>query len=123
MYGETIILRINSAVYLGENMDDCLVNPIQCMEAGTSMDLRLKKFYPNDDNAQKIISSMKLKPPILHDGPLPFIHIRRPTAKELDNCQHVDMTEHGTTWDPHSPIHTINNIESSFTDDVLQYSD
>ena len=76
-------LCINNVIYMGEHMNDCFVNPIQCMEAGTLIDLRPKNFFGNHDTAQTLQLSNGCLIPILHDGPLPFIYVRRPTYHEL----------------------------------------
>ena len=65
-------------------MEDSLANPIQCMEADTKIDLRPRKFYPDDESAQTITFANGLSIPIEHDGPLPFIHVCRPTLEELE---------------------------------------
>ena len=52
--GETIILRLNNTIYMGEHMNDCLANPIQLLEGDTRIDLRPRKFYPQDNETQTI---------------------------------------------------------------------
>ena len=89
---------------MADHMNDCLANPIQCMEAGTRINLRPRKFYPDENNAQTVSLPNGIKIPILHNGPLPYIPVRRPTAIELDTCENVDITEHNN-WDPYSSVH------------------
>ena len=45
------------------------------MEAGTRIDLRPRKFYLTNDEAQTVVLSNGMKIPILHDGPLPHIPV------------------------------------------------
>ena len=37
--GETFILEVNNSIYLGDLMDDSLLNPIQCMMNGIQIDI------------------------------------------------------------------------------------
>ena len=73
--GTTLILCLNNSIYLGEHINDCLANPIQCMEAGTMIDLCPRKFYPDIDQAQTIVLPNGVIIPISHDGPLPYIPV------------------------------------------------
>ena len=122
-FGKTYILRINNAIYLGSKMTDCLANPIQCMESGTMIDLRPKKFFGNDDSAQTVTFSNGLRVPISHYGPLPFLHVRRPSPLELDTCPHIEFTPSDTGWDPHDPIHKVEALSTTFDSDILDYFD
>ena len=122
-YGETYILRVNNAIYLGEHMDDCLANPIQCMENDTMIDLRPRKFYQNDASAQTITFSTGLQIPINHYGPLPYIPVRRPTPKELDTYPIIDMTTRDVSWDPHDPIHQVGAISMTFHNEFIPQDD
>ena len=38
--GSVLLLECNNAIYLGENMEDSLINPIQCEENGVCVDVR-----------------------------------------------------------------------------------
>ena len=49
--GETLILRVNNSIYLGEHMDDSLLCPNQCRENGIMIDTR-PKVYCNDAMAE-----------------------------------------------------------------------
>ena len=46
--GSTILLESNNCIYLGDEMQDSLINPIQSEEADIRMDVRPKRYYPND---------------------------------------------------------------------------
>ena len=102
-HGETYILRDNNSIYLGDHMEDCLANPIQCMESGTRIDLRSKKIYPDQDKVQTMSLPNGIVIPIVHNGPLPI---------ELDTCEHVDITEH-EHWDPYSGVHKVHSVSKN----------
>ena len=38
--GEVLLLECNNSIYLGNKMDDSLINPVQAEEAGIHIDLR-----------------------------------------------------------------------------------
>ena len=77
--GDTIILESNNSIYLGDQMQDSLMNPIQAEENGTKIDLRPSRYYPNDWSAQKMTFDDGTVIPIQYDGVLPYLPIRRPT--------------------------------------------
>ena len=52
--GETIILENHNTIYMSDKMEDSLVNPTQCEENGVQIDLRSKKYYPEEPSAQCI---------------------------------------------------------------------
>lgn len=131
--GDTIILVVNNAIYLGEFMDGSLLNPIQCMEKGIQIDIRPKIFYPGVESAQTFaIPSLQRIFPIEYDGAVPFLHVRKPTSEEIHECTHVEITCR-ETWDPHavnglnicssesntSYNHTLDTYVSEMIDDHL----
>ena len=49
---ETVLLiECNSAIYMGEDMEDGLANPMQAEENKVRIDVRPKVFYPEDKPA------------------------------------------------------------------------
>ena len=78
--GDTLIFIVNNAIYLGALMDGSLLNPVQCMENGIRIDIRPKLFYPDVRSAQTFeIPSLQRVLPILYNGLVPFLHVRKPT--------------------------------------------
>ena len=113
--GETLILVINNAIYLGEHMSDSLANPIQCMDNGVLIDIRPRFYYPGEPTAQTIqFSDDAITLPIEYDGPLPYITVRRPTPTELQHCRRITLTS-PYNWDPYSSDRTIASTISSTT--------
>ena len=97
--GETLILESNNAIYLGDKMEDSLMNPIQAEEIGVRIDTRPQRYYPDIWTSQSISfpdgTVIKLK----YDGVLPFIPIRRPTQEEVHNCRRFPLNSRDS-WDP-----------------------
>ena len=108
--GTTIVLENCHAIYLGDSMEDSLLNPIQAEDSGNRIDTRPKRFYPNE-NSQQILLSDGTYIPIHFDGVLPYIHIRRPTNNEIQHCKRVSLTSQ-TDWNPHTYSGTICNTNS-----------
>ena len=72
-----------------DNIDNSLSNPIQSEEAGVGVDLRPKYYYKDEYYAQTITLPDGTTIPILYDGSLPFIPVRRPTRNEIENCKRL----------------------------------
>ena len=70
-------------------MDDSLSNPIQSEEAGFRVDLRTKYYYKDENHAQTITFPVGTIIPILYDGSLPFISVRRSMPNEIENCRRL----------------------------------
>ena len=84
--GSTILLEHNNTIYLGNKMEDCLANPIQCEENGVKIDIRPKSYYPNETTAQTLHLADGIVLPLQYNGVLPFLPVRRPTNDELEDC-------------------------------------
>ena len=98
--GSVILLEHNDVIYLGDNMADSLSNPLQSEEAGVGVDLRPRYYYKGEEHAQTISFPDGTIIPILYDGALPFIPVRRPTPSEIDNCRRLQLTSRDD-WDPY----------------------
>ena len=51
-HGTVIILEANNSIYLGDRIEDSLMNPIQATEQGVNIDVCPCRYYPNDPNIQ-----------------------------------------------------------------------
>jgi hypothetical protein len=96
--GKTYIIECNNSIYLGDRMDDSLMNPIQAEESDVRVDTRPKRYY-SDPHAQTITFPCGTVIPVEYDGSLPFISIRRPTADEIHVCPRLIMSAK-FPWDP-----------------------
>ena len=97
--GTVIILECNNTIYLGEQMDDSLANPIQLEENNVRVDTRPRTYYPDDPNAQSILFEDGTRLHILYDGVLPYLPVRRPTKEEIATCRRLELTTRDG-WDP-----------------------
>ena len=70
--GSTILLESNNCIYIGDAMKDSLVNPIQSEEVDIRMDVRPKRYYPNDPLAQSVIFPDGTVIPVEYDNVLPY---------------------------------------------------
>lgn len=106
--GEVLLLENNQAIYMGENMTDSLLNPIQCEDNGVHVDTRPSKFYPSlGSKCQCITFDDDFTIPIEYDGVLPYLPVRRPTPEEIDECERRSLTS-AHNWDPHN--HELSSI-------------
>ena len=106
--GETYILVVNNSIYLGSLMDDSLLNPIQCLLNGIRIDIRPQAFTPDCYTAQSVtILSLDVALPVEYDGVLPFLSVRRPSQRELQECTHIEITSGDAPWDPHDAVSNV----------------
>ena len=73
--GTVIILECNNTIYLGEQMDESLANPIQLEENNVRVNTRPRTYYPDDPNAQSILFEDGTRLHILYDGVLPYLPV------------------------------------------------
>ena len=97
--GTTVILESNNSIYMGSEMDNSLLNPIQMEENDVKVDIRPSTYYPNVVDAQTVIFEDGTRIPILYDGVLPYIAARRPTPEEIDSCPRLALTSRDD-WNP-----------------------
>ena len=118
--GETYILEINNALYLGEQMNRSLLCPNQCEDNGVRIDLRPKVYYkdsPTISTVNYYDAGLKIK--VQHKGSLPYFNLRYPTSNKLLCCDLVQLTS-TNEWDPYnigykfSPVVSQLNQESDF---------
>ena len=114
--GQVFILIVNQSIYGGHNMTDSLLQPIQCLQNGIHINTNPKRYFKDDPKAQTI-SFDDVSLPLEFNGPLPFIHVRRPTKSEFDNCSHFELTSHDE-WDPYNPSSAINMIKTESSPDI-----
>ena len=74
--GTVVLLEVNNSIYMAENMNDSLLNPIQAEEEDVRVDLRPKRYYPSEPLAQSITFPDGTVIPVDYDGVLPYIPIR-----------------------------------------------
>jgi hypothetical protein len=111
--GQVLILIVNQSIYGGNDMNDSLLQPIQCLNNGVRVNTNPSCHFEDDPTAQTIsINDTVL--PIEFNGPLPFIQVRRPTQSEFDQCTHFELTSHDE-WDPYTSSQALKMINTQDT--------
>ena len=104
-------------------MEDNLCNPIQSEEAGTRVIVRSRHYYEDSDCLQRIKFPDGTIIPILYDGVLPYIAVRRPRPTEIDSCRKIQLTLRDD-WDTYhlsSRLSTLTGEPNS--SDLVTYTD
>ena len=118
--GQVYVIECNNSIYLGEDMTDSLVNPIQCEDNNVRVDIRPRVYYPDCTSAQTITFDDGTVLPLLYDGVLPFLPVRRPTPDEVHYCPRLSLTSRDD-WDPHLLNGSFSRL-TSFTHSNLVFN-
>lgn len=97
-FGTTLLLEHNNTIYLSEDMEDSLGNLIQSEENGVQVNLCSKKYYPDEESAQSVQFLDGTSIPMLSDGVLPYISVRRPSSDEIEYCLRYSLSSKDD-WD------------------------
>jgi hypothetical protein len=73
-------LEDNNTIYLGEQLDDSLANPMQSALTDVLVDIRPQSLYPGQ-LAQQLEFADGTVLPILFDSVFPYIPVRRSTEE------------------------------------------
>ena len=92
--GNTYILVIHEGLYFGEKMRHSLLNPNQLRHYGTVVD---DNPYHQDG---MMVQTEEITIPLTSYGTDILFTTRTPTAYELENCKHIDLTSGSIEWDP-----------------------
>ena len=90
--GSVLILECNNSIYMGEDMVDSLINPIQCEDNNVRVNIRPKAYYPADAHCQSLVFDDGTTTMIVFDGVLPYIPVKRPTKDEIHYCRRLSLT-------------------------------
>jgi hypothetical protein len=118
--GYVLLLECNNSIYLGDKMDDSLLNPIQNEENGVRIDTRPRLYYPESSTAQTMTFPDGTHLQILYDGVLPYLPVRRPTKEELHTCKRLELTSRDS-WDPFLMHGSFSKISGQPTDTNMSY--
>jgi hypothetical protein len=93
--GETCVLSLNQAIWMGDKISHALVNPNQLRARGITVQdnpfIEAPMFLPTEDNNFSV--------PLACKGAIPGVATRTPTEQELQTCPHVaPSSDH--EWDP-----------------------
>ena len=102
--GETFILVLAQALYLGDKQEPSLLCPNQMRSHGIVIDDVPKHLSVNCASTHSIyIPSMDLRIPLELDGVISYINTRYPNESEVENCTHISLTS-SSVWEPHSEM-------------------
>ena len=102
--GETFILVLAQALYLGDRQEPSLLCPNQMRSYRIVVDDVPKHLSVNCALTHSIyIPSMDLQIPLELDGVISYINTRYPNESEVENCTHIRLTS-SSVWEPHSEM-------------------
>ena len=93
--GETYILVFHEALWMGDVLDHSLINPNQMRHYGVTV----QDNPYHEDQMHIATEDDEFLIPLSHEGTTIFVDTRAPTAKELQELPHIEMTSKAP-WDP-----------------------
>ena len=93
--GETYILVFHEALWMGDVLDHSLINPNQMRHYGVTV----QDNPYHEDQMHIATEGDEFLIPLSHEGTTIFVDTRAPTAKELQELPHIEMTSKAP-WDP-----------------------
>jgi len=101
--GDTYILIIGQAIYLGKDVENTLLCPNQLRYNGVIVDDCPMHLAPKDKPSTHsiIVPEGNFQLPLSLRGPISTFASRTPTKEELETCQWVILTG-DDAWNPHS---------------------
>ena len=98
--GETVILVVHQALYLGKRHQGSLLCPNQMRQHGVRVDDCPVHLSMGMNSTHSIIlQEDDVTIPLQLDGTISYFNSHIPTKRELQECRHVELTS-STTWDP-----------------------
>ena len=100
--GQTYILEVNQALDFTKTMEHSLLCPNQSRVHGLRID-DIPTFLDITGHSTHSIHVLQhniVIPLDLH-GSISYIHVRCPTSIELEECEHIELTDGGAEWDPY----------------------
>jgi len=115
--GETFIIILAQALYLGEYLDYSLLCPNQLRHNGLIVDDVPRHLSPNPSNASHsiFVPEENVTIPLEMRGVISLFYTRRPTQEEIENKKWLIFTS-SLDWDPHSEDFMHNELAVSLTD-------
>ena len=111
--GQTYILIVNEALYFGPSMDHSLINPNQIRKYGIPV-----CDDPFDRDRDFGISHDDLFIPFDTAGSTVFFETYCPSDEELQSCQHIELTDGDTEWNPTSvKLSQVSTVEPNCVSD------
>jgi hypothetical protein len=102
--GQTYILVINQALYLGDELPGTLINSNQMRMNGLIVDDPPKHLSPNPETAHSVfIPDYNFRIPLVMQGVISGIPICKPSEVELETCPWIPLTS-DELWDPQTTV-------------------
>ena len=100
--GETVILVVHQALYLGEKQKHSLLCPNQLRKHGVRVD-DCPRHLSLGMNSKHSITVLQddLEISLEMDGVISFFNSHQPTPREIEDCRHIELTS-PMVWDPGS---------------------
>ena len=126
--GGGYILELNNFLDFTDSMNDSILVPMQARHNGMVVDDIPRELCYHGVSTQSIFLPEKnFSIPIEFNGPIPFVHARYPTDRDLDEYEWVQLTS-TAEWNPYNPsqISSVssstlsNDYDSSFREQLYQ---
>ena len=117
--GETVILVVHQALYLGNRQKHSLLCPNQLRKHGVRVDYCPKHLSLGMNSKHSItVREEDLEIPLEMDGVISYFNSHQPTPREIRDCRHIELTSQ-IPWDPGSKEfeQDENNYASKYSGD------
>ena len=106
--GKVYIFHINNALYIKE-MKVNLIPPFMMRLNGLRINECPKSLAenPTEEHHSIYVPTEDLRIHLLLDGTISYIPSRRPTAEEIGNNEHIDLTPDTNDWDPRDSSYAV----------------
>jgi hypothetical protein len=95
--GQTYILVLNEALWMGKSLDHSLINPNQLRHFGTKV-----QDDPTSDRPLSIITEdNEFSMELTMAGTIVHVNTHSPTDQELNSCPHIILSS-SRSWNPHN---------------------
>ena len=120
--GHTYILEVNQALDFTGSMEHSLLCPNQARIHGTIVN-DVPKFLDHTGNSTHSVipARSKVDIPLSMNGPVSYIPVRYPTDEEMDQCEHLTLTDPDSEWDPQC-LNGISSVSSLETTPIVSSS-
>ncbi len=91
-------------MYLGDDLPGTLLNPNQMRMNGLIVDDTPKHLSPSPETAHSVfVPEHNLHIPLVMQGVISGIPVRKPSVHELENCTWIQLTS-DELWDPQTQV-------------------
>ena len=110
--GTGYILELNNFLNFSDSMNDSILVPMQARQNGIVIDDVPKDLCYHGVSTQSVfVPEKNISIPIEFNGPIPYIKVRYPTDRDLDEYEWVQITS-SAEWNPYDQVN-ISSVSSS----------